>query len=95
MEHVQGYIGSHWTLPSGNYSLYIAPSAARVTANKTTMKNAPTLLANSMAVAVCRYNTVHITKWRKYMAVLEATKRRHQGSTRSDNIYWTHQSGCL
>jgi hypothetical protein len=38
MQHVQGYSGSHWTPPSGNYSLHIAPAAARATANKTTMK---------------------------------------------------------
>ncbi len=38
MGHVQGYSGSHWTLPSGNYSLRIAPVAARATANETTTK---------------------------------------------------------
>jgi hypothetical protein len=37
MWHVQGYFGSHWTPPSGNYSLCIAPAAARAT-DKTTMK---------------------------------------------------------
>jgi hypothetical protein len=30
--------GSHWTPPSGDYSLRIAPAAARVTANDTTTK---------------------------------------------------------
>ncbi len=34
MRHVQGYPGSHWTLPLGNYSLLITPAAARATANK-------------------------------------------------------------
>jgi hypothetical protein len=38
MRHVQGYSKSHWTLPSGNYLLRIAPAAARATANKTTTK---------------------------------------------------------
>jgi hypothetical protein len=38
MQHVQGYLGSHWTPPSGNYLLRIAPAAARATANKTTKK---------------------------------------------------------
>jgi hypothetical protein len=38
MQHVQGYTESHWTLPSGDYSLCIAPVAARATANKTKMK---------------------------------------------------------
>jgi hypothetical protein len=45
MQHVQGYSGSHWTSPLGDYSLRIALVAAGATANKTTMKNAPTLLA--------------------------------------------------
>ena len=35
MQHVQGYSGSHWMLPLGNYSLHIAPAAAKATANKT------------------------------------------------------------
>ncbi len=38
MEYVQGYPRSHWMPPLGNYSLRIAPAAARVTANNTTMK---------------------------------------------------------
>jgi hypothetical protein len=37
MQHVQGYSGSHWTPPLGDYSLRIAPAAPRATANKTTM----------------------------------------------------------
>jgi hypothetical protein len=36
MQHVQGYSRSHWTPPSGDYSLHIAPVAARATANKMT-----------------------------------------------------------
>jgi hypothetical protein len=38
MQHVQGYSGSHWTPPPGDYLLCIAPAAARATANKTTSK---------------------------------------------------------
>ncbi len=38
MRHVQGYLGSHWTPPLGDYLLGIAPVAARATANKTTTK---------------------------------------------------------
>jgi hypothetical protein len=45
MQHVQGYTGSHWMLPLGDYSLRIAPAAAMATNNKTTMKNTPPLLA--------------------------------------------------
>ncbi len=37
MRHVQGYSGSHWTLPSGDYSLRIAPAAARATGKQTTI----------------------------------------------------------
>jgi hypothetical protein len=37
MRHVQGYLGSHWTLPSGNYLLCIAPGAARATGKQTTI----------------------------------------------------------
>jgi hypothetical protein len=36
MWHVQGYPGSHWMPPAGDYSLRIAPGAARTTANKIT-----------------------------------------------------------
>jgi hypothetical protein len=38
MWHVQGYLESHWMLPLGEYSLCIAPAAARATANRTTIK---------------------------------------------------------
>jgi hypothetical protein len=38
MPHVQGYSGSHWMPPSGNYSLRIAPAASRETSNETTTK---------------------------------------------------------
>jgi hypothetical protein len=37
MWHVQGYLGSHWTPPSGNYLLRIAPAAARATGKQTTI----------------------------------------------------------
>jgi hypothetical protein len=62
MRHVQGYTRSHWTLPSGNYSLRIAPVAARATINKTTMQNVPTLLAVSTAIAMWRQDTKHIAQ---------------------------------
>jgi hypothetical protein len=38
MRHVQGYPGSRWMPPSGNYLLRIAPAATGATANKTMMK---------------------------------------------------------
>jgi hypothetical protein len=37
MRHVQGYSKSHWMLASGNYSLRIAPAAARATGKQTTI----------------------------------------------------------
>jgi hypothetical protein len=37
MRHVQGYSGSHWTLPLGNYLLRIAPAVARATGKQATI----------------------------------------------------------
>jgi hypothetical protein len=37
MRHVQGYSGSHWTPALGDYSLGIAPAAARATGKQTTI----------------------------------------------------------
>jgi len=39
MQHVQGFTGSHRTLPSGDYSLCIAPAATRATINTTIMEH--------------------------------------------------------
>jgi hypothetical protein len=37
MRHVQGYSGSHWKPPLGNYLLRIASVAARATGKQTTI----------------------------------------------------------
>jgi hypothetical protein len=37
MQHAQVYSGSHWTPALGNYSLRIAPAAARATGKQTTI----------------------------------------------------------
>jgi hypothetical protein len=37
MRHVQGYSGSHWTPPLGNYLLHVTPAAARATGKQTTI----------------------------------------------------------
>jgi hypothetical protein len=37
MQHVQGYSASHCTPALGDYSLCIAPAAARATGNQTTI----------------------------------------------------------
>ena len=39
MQHNQGFTGSHWMPPLGDYWLSIAPAAARATANKMKMQN--------------------------------------------------------
>jgi hypothetical protein len=37
MQHIQGYLGSHWTPPLGNYLLGITPAATRATGRQTTI----------------------------------------------------------
>jgi hypothetical protein len=59
MQHVQGYIRSHWTSPSGNYSLHITQAATRATINTMMMQHVPTLLAISMAIVMRRYYHTH------------------------------------
>jgi hypothetical protein len=60
MQHVQGYLGSHWTLPLGNYSLCIAPAATMATINTMRMQNVPSLIAVLMAIAMRWYYTAVI-----------------------------------
>jgi hypothetical protein len=54
IQHNQGFTGSHWTPPLSIYLLRIALAAARVTINKTTMKNVTTLPAVLMDIAMQR-----------------------------------------
>jgi Na+/melibiose symporter-like transporter len=84
MQHDQGFTRSHWTPPSGDYSLRIAQAAARVTIISMIMKHIPTLLAISMAIAMRRYYTKRIARWRRFVAFIKATKRHHRTSTCSD-----------
>jgi len=84
MQHVHGSSRSHWTLPSGDYSLRITPAAAMETINKTTIQNEPYLLAFLMAIAMRWYYTAHIAGWWRFVAFIKATKRHHRASTRSD-----------
>ena len=79
-----GFTRSHWTPPSGDYLLRIAQAAARVTIISMIMKHIPTLLAISMAIAMRRYYTKRIARWRRFVAFIKATKRHHRTSTRSD-----------
>ncbi len=48
-------------------------------------KNWPTLLAILMAMAVRRYNTLHIPHWRKSRALLQPTGRHHWASIAADS----------
>jgi hypothetical protein len=68
MQHVQGYSGSHWTPPSGDYSLRITLAAR--TANKTTMYYVPTLMAISVVITMRRYYTARIARWRRSRAFI-------------------------
>ncbi len=77
MRHVQGYPGSHWMPSLGDYSLSIAPAAARATANKTTMKKWTNFAGHFKALAVCWYYTACITQWRRSRALVEATGCHH------------------
>jgi len=70
MQHVQGYTGSHWMPPLGDYLLRIALAAARATANKTTIYYIPTLMAILVVIAMQWYYTVHIARWRRSRAFI-------------------------
>ena len=78
MKEIQGFVGSHWTPPVGNYSLHIAPVAARTAINHTTMKK------------YRRYDTTLIALWRRSGASLEDTGCHHQASACSNNIIQTY-----
>ena len=60
-------------------------------ANKQQSTNTPTKLAVSMAIAMRRYDTACIARWRGSRASLEATGCHHRASTRSDSIKGTCQ----
>jgi hypothetical protein len=89
MRHVQGYLGSHWMPPLGDYSLRIAPVVARATGKQTIINKYTYLLAILMAMAMRRYVTARIPQWRRSRASLEATGRHHQASIMSDNTKGT------
>ncbi len=58
-------------------------------ANKQQSTNTPKKIAVLMAMAMCRYVTARIARWRRSRASPEATGRRHWASILSDNINWT------
>jgi hypothetical protein len=70
----------------GDYLLSIAPAAARATINIAIAQNVPTLLTVSMAITMRWYYTASIARWRRFVAFIKATKRRHWASTCSNII---------
>ena len=54
-------------------------------ANKQQSTNTPAKMAVSVAIAMRRYNTAHISQWRRSRASLEATRCHHQASTCSNS----------
>jgi hypothetical protein len=62
VQHVQGYTGSHWRPPSGDYLLRIAPAAARATTANETMTKIYTYIAGHFyghGNAPARYHVHH------------------------------------
>jgi hypothetical protein len=75
----------HWAT-----TCYISPQRPLgQQANKQQSTNTPEKMAILMAVAMRRYVTARITRWRRSRASLEATGRRHRASIMSDNINQT------
>jgi hypothetical protein len=62
-------------------------------ANKQQSTNTPRKQAVLMAMAMHRYVTAQIARWRRSRASLEATGRRHRASIMSDNINRTWLRG--
>jgi hypothetical protein len=58
-------------------------------AKKQQSTNAPKKLAVLMAMAMHRYVTAHIAQWRRFRALLDATKRRHRASIVADCCNWS------
>jgi hypothetical protein len=58
-------------------------------ANKQQSTNTPKKVAVLMAMAMRRYITMRIARWRRSRASLEATGHHHRVSIMSDNINWT------
>ncbi len=59
-------------------------------ASKQQSTNTPKKLAVLMAMAMCRYVTAHITQWRRFRALLDATKRCHRTSNAANSCNQSH-----
>ena len=75
--------------PSGNYSLRLAPAAARVAGKTMMMNNTPCLLTILMAMALRRYVSAHIAQWRRSRAMLDATGHYQRASIAADSSNWS------
>jgi hypothetical protein len=80
MRHVQGYSGSHWTPAQATTCSVLPQRLPGQQANKQQSTNIPKKVAVLMAMATHRYVTMHIVQWRRFKALLDATKRHHQAS---------------
>ena len=60
------------------------PGVPHTTIKTTIIEHAPTLLAVWMAITMRWYYTAHITRWRRFVAFIKATKHHHWTSTRSN-----------
>ncbi len=58
-------------------------------ANKQQSTNTPEKLAISMAMVMRRYVTAHIAWWRRFGALLDATKRHHRASIAANSCNWS------
>ncbi len=58
-------------------------------ANKQQSTNKPKKLAVLMAMAMRRYVTSHIAQWRRFTALLDATKRCHRASIAANSCNWS------
>ncbi len=89
MRHVHGYFGSHWMPASGDYLLHIAPAAARATCIQTSINKYNCKASHFDGMAMRRYVTASIARWRRSRAPQEATGRRHWASIMPNNIVRT------
>ena len=83
----------HWSSTCGitQYSMTRTSLEAtdywlRITPAKMKMQHVSTLLAVLMAIAMHCYYTVHIAWWRRFVAFIKATQRRHRACTNAMNL---------
>jgi hypothetical protein len=61
----------------------------RQQAKKQQSTNTPKKLAVLIAMAMRQYVTAHIARWRRFRALLDATKHRHRVSIAADSCNWS------